>query len=557
MGQTNENILPATTGLSLGTPNQQWNLNANNAIVGGLATVSSEQYVAGLYDLTTYSFSILNGVVYAKTHNAAYSDVSGTDAAVVINTVLNTLAAVGGRLIFNEGIYPINSLTQETMAAYSNFYYGIGIPSTPTGSWVQWHFLGASRPAVAFNFDSSAPINSINSGGVIFSVSQSALNVLSNTNVAQILWQRPDSTFFFTNEIHIRNIGFRFPSNQRGSEVACNLWAASSLDLENLLADFSGTYNSILNGSLPASGSYGFATSFGSAGNLQHLKNIAAVGYDTGFDIEGEHVVMDTCTSAICTTAGVIGRSIAAINPSPIFHPILLIKFTDQECQNGWVLGGELQLGTQIDFLGYDVEKKTTTNFARVNNMTEVHPGNSSGIITFVPVTAGIGIGSDAPFSGGGGANFTVWGPKGTLSIPGVTGFNNVATVNNGLPNEIAMVVLTGGQAAITNHALFTPAGGLYRVTCTAKVTQVATTSSTLGGATGFTVTYTDATDSTASVLVGGFGGTNAGNFLSSAASSSVLINAKGGVPVTFSYGYTSSGVTAMQYQITVLVEAF
>jgi hypothetical protein len=138
----------------------------------------------------------------------------------------------------------------------------------------------------------------------------------------------------------------------------------------------------------------------------------------------------------------------------------------------------------------------------------------------------------------------------------------NVSAYVAGSPTFLSpspLVTLATQGAAQTNTALFTPtASGLYRISFYAKVTRAATSSSTLGGATGFSVTFTDATDSTASVIattsnVGS--AVNAGNLLTSAASGSLIINALTGVAVTFSYGYTSSGATTMQYEMQVFGE--
>lgn len=138
-----------------------------------------------------------------------------------------------------------------------------------------------------------------------------------------------------------------------------------------------------------------------------------------------------------------------------------------------------------------------------------------------------------------------------------LTSYNGSNTTNNGVPVELFSLALTAQSAAQTNTAFFTvPADGQYRISFNSKVTQVATASSTLGGAGGFTVTYTDQFDATANCVATSLGGTNAGNALTSVTSGSVLINAKAGSAVTVSYGYTSSGATAMKYYIQVLAEA-
>ena len=79
-----------------------------------------------------------------------------------------------------------------------------------------------------------------------------------------------------------------------------------------------------------------------------------------------------------------------------------------------------------------------------------------------------------------------------------VAQYNNIATVSGGVPAEYATVDLTAQGAAIaatTTYAVPATGAGMYRISFVAKVTQVATTSSTLGGANGFQVLYTDKDD--------------------------------------------------------------
>lgn len=95
----------------------------------------------------------------------------------------------------------------------------------------------------------------------------------------------------------------------------------------------------------------------------------------------------------------------------------------------------------------------------------------------------------------------------------------------------------------------------LYNVDWVAVITQAATTSCTLGGSTGFTVTYTSndtgaSVTSVASPLV-----TSSTNSVGTTINGQTLINPKPGTSVTISFGYTSSGATPMQYALHVRVE--
>jgi hypothetical protein len=116
---------------------------------------------------------------------------------------------------------------------------------------------------------------------------------------------------------------------------------------------------------------------------------------------------------------------------------------------------------------------------------------------------------------------------------------------------------VTGQAAAQSAVSILTTtlntAAGLYEITYAAVVTQAATNSSTLGGANGFQVTYTDNDTGTSVTTVAG--PTNAGNSVGSQINGAIVVNAKTGTAITISFGYTSSGATVMQYALHVSVE--
>lgn len=136
-------------------------------------------------------------------------------------------------------------------------------------------------------------------------------------------------------------------------------------------------------------------------------------------------------------------------------------------------------------------------------------------------------------------------------------------TTGNAVSYAVAISNLTVQAAAIAATTVFaTPAtigagtllgSGLYRVSYSATVTRVATSSSTLGGANGFQVKYTNVNDSV--VKTSPAGQTSAGNTTGTCVSGSILVFAAASTNIQYTFGYTSSGVTAMQYDLNVLVE--
>lgn len=159
-----------------------------------------------------------------------------------------------------------------------------------------------------------------------------------------------------------------------------------------------------------------------------------------------------------------------------------------------------------------------------------------------------------------------------TLSALGITGtittYNNIATVSGGVPAEYAKVDLTAQAAAITATTLYAvpvAGAGMYRISWVATVTTPDGTSSTLGGAPGFQIVYTDNDDSVVktSPAAGApsagvnqaYSQTNQGNTTASQISGTIIVNAKASTNIQYQIGYTSSGGT-MRYNLHIKLEA-
>lgn len=145
-----------------------------------------------------------------------------------------------------------------------------------------------------------------------------------------------------------------------------------------------------------------------------------------------------------------------------------------------------------------------------------------------------------------------------------VTKYNNIATVSNGVPSELGTQDITAQAAAKTATTLCTPsATGLFRISAYEQVTRAATTSSILGGATGTVITFNDgdgnvaqsntmAMESTTGTVVT----TAAGNTTGTNLTGVMTIYARTGVAIQYAIGYTSVGVTTMQFAAHLKCEA-
>jgi len=126
------------------------------------------------------------------------------------------------------------------------------------------------------------------------------------------------------------------------------------------------------------------------------------------------------------------------------------------------------------------------------------------------------------------------------------------------LPSVYATVDLTGQTAAVgatTIYAVPATGVGMYRLTWNAKVTTAATTSSVLGGAGGFQITYTDADDSVALTPLAVPNALATGNSTATQLSGVVAVNAKASTNIQYRFGYTSVGATVMAYSLHIKLE--
>ena len=154
-------------------------------------------------------------------------------------------------------------------------------------------------------------------------------------------------------------------------------------------------------------------------------------------------------------------------------------------------------------------------------------------------------------------------GAAGKITLANATGtitkYNNIATVSNGVPSEIATVDLTGQVAAIAATTLYNPtATGMFRISAYLKITTPGT-SPVLGPV---TITFTDGTDSVAQSQImmlatqaGASATSNAGNTTTSILSGDAIIYALTGVAIQYAVALTGTVGTGA-YEVHLKCEA-
>lgn len=330
---------------------------------------------------TVYSVS---GTQYCAVSNTTGTILTNTDAAALINSVLSNLSTVGGTLHFRNGVYNLNSATQESNSGCT-YFYSIGIP---TGGQYHFRFIGESGTTWVGEGNAAIQTN-----GVLFNVTSTAVTA-AGSNFLAAIWQRPSggsgcSGFNFNNYDSFENIAVRFPTNQRGNEGGFVMWAAGGVEYHNVLADFNIQYSSIASGSAPVvgtAGSFGLTGTYNSSGNVNYFYNANVTGFDICYDL-GEHTMLDESQAIYCNHAAEIGRS----GTANLFHGVTMRHFVDQENLGGILIGPTVQKGTVIDILNYDVEIGAANWYSSrtTANLSESNPGNAEGIVTYITVTQG------------------------------------------------------------------------------------------------------------------------------------------------------------------------
>jgi hypothetical protein len=138
------------------------------------------------------------------------------------------------------------------------------------------------------------------------------------------------------------------------------------------------------------------------------------------------------------------------------------------------------------------------------------------------------------------------------------TSYNSLPLVNSGVPSQVASLDLLNQSSAISNQTLYNPtvtdtsgAAEFYSAFFTAKVVQAATSSSTLGGTSGITYGYMAEDGHALSSIPGVLNGNVGHNDLTSTAATGLFTTyAAPGTPITVSFGYLSSGITPMLYNL-------
>ncbi len=310
--------------------------------------------------------------------------------------------------------------------------------------------------------------------------------------------------------------GSLFIGNTTDGEWVTGSLLSSDLDVtySNPNINFSYAVNSILNADINSGAAIAYSKLNLTGGilNADLAGSINATKINTGVVDNTEFNYLDNVTSAIQTQL-----NLKAPLASPTFTGTVTIP-------TPFTLGATsvTTTGTQLNYLNAATGTTGSTNL-----VYSASPA-LTGIVSMVNATLSGKIGS----------------------------YNGIATVANGIPSAVALVNLTAQTAAIAATNIYTAtADGFYQVCWSAEITTAATTSATLGH---FQARYTSAADNVVKTT------STQNNVTASAANATTgtassingvfTIYAKASTNIQYIMGYASSGATAMQYSLNIIV---
>lgn len=346
----------------------------------------------------TYTFYVSGGTVYAVNNATTQIAASGTDAAVVINTVLAAMAQTGGTLYFKNGVYNLNSCTLETVSPYTSYCYAIGIPASGGGNtYPSFHFEGESFSNGTFSSEQ----------GAVFNVTSSA-ETAAGSNKLVAFWQRPQTAcqtgtncFYWNTDLFFSYLSIKFNVNTHGNEIGVHALEASYLDMFSVQVSFLTTPTV-----LSAAGNTGIISPATPSAGVR-LENVTVQGgWNVGFEIDTEHSVLINTMAQDTTTCYSYGAE-ENRNGSPIIHSGQWIHPQIFDCKYGVTVGSDVASGAQLDIIGLDDQYGTSGTWAQ---SYVYHTGNVGGFLSWGSITDVTGAENALtnPFDSGSGAHYTV-----------------------------------------------------------------------------------------------------------------------------------------------------
>lgn len=294
-----------------------------------------------------------------------------------INTALNEIANRSGKVLLCNGDYYIDALTESGNADIGKM--GIVIPQTS---------VKHSVALEGINVPTRNP--SANDSGIIVGatatihLTSSAYESLGNDKKCSLIGVKPYNASTLRKypymNFGLKNIAVNIPDNQK-SIIMVDAICASNLQIDHVYCAVLGSYATINN--TPNSGCIAIRALLGkNFGAGYFIKNCFVWGCYVGYDLGGEHLIMEDCGCRLCHYSY---RFNGYGSQSDNSHPNTLINCCEEACTASMYFGTST-VNQAINIMDYNMEIRLTEQsgrWARQILATEETAGSFRGTVTY------------------------------------------------------------------------------------------------------------------------------------------------------------------------------
>lgn len=301
----------------------------------------------------------------------------GVNDQAEINEALNIFAERSGKVILCNGDYYVDSLVDTGNTSIGKM--GIMIPQTSVK-----HSISLEGMNVPTRNPSENDSGIIVGATATIHMTDTAYQSIASYEKCSLIGVKPYSSSvprkypYMT--FGLKNIAVNIPDNQK-QIIMVDGMCASNLQIDHVLCAVVGSYQTINNS--PNTGCIAIRTLLGTNfGAGYYVKNCFVWGTYVGYDIGGEHLIMEDCGCRLCHYSY---RFNGFGNERDNSHPNTLINCCEESCTASmyFATGSRKQAITIID---YNMEIRMSEGggrWARQTLATEQTPGSYRGTVTY------------------------------------------------------------------------------------------------------------------------------------------------------------------------------
>lgn len=301
----------------------------------------------------------------------------GLNDEVELQSAINALGEDSGKVLLCNGDYYLDSFQDSGNTSIGKM--GLMIPQTSKKRSVA--FVGVNVP-------NRNPTN--NDSGIIVGatatlhLTNSAYQNLGSSEKCSIIGVKPYSSSTLRKYPYIswelKNIAINIPDNQKPI-IMVDAICASNLQIDHVYCAVLGSYATINNN--PNNGCIAIRTLLGqNFGAGYYVKNCFVWGCYVGYDIGGEHLIMEDCGCRLCHYSF---RFNGFGDQSKNSHPNTLINCCEEACTASMYFGTS-SVKQAITILDYNMEIRMTEQsgrWARQKLATEQTAGSFRGTVEY------------------------------------------------------------------------------------------------------------------------------------------------------------------------------